>query len=87
MKAYFLNKEQITALIEYGRSERSNYYVSSGDLVKDVAEDLKVLPIELDEATVAEITSACRYYPKEYIVGFTQKDGELKGVFIKEEAK
>lgn len=87
MEAYFLNKDQITRLIEYGRSNRSDYYVSSGDLAEDVIKDLKAVPVELDEATVAEITSACRYYPKGHIVGFVQKDGVLKGVFIKEDAK
>ena len=87
MEAYFLNKDQITRLIEYGRSNRSDYYVSSGDLAESIVNDLKARPIELDEATVAEITSACRYYPKEHIVGFVQKDGVLKGVFIKEDAK
>lgn len=87
MKAYFLNRDQIARIIEVGRSNRSNFYASDGDLAELVVKALKAEPIELDEAAVAEITSACRYYPKEHIVGFTQKDGELKGVFIREEAK
>ena len=87
MKAYLLNKNQIMWLIDYGRSNRSNFYAGNDDLVRDIAEDLKVLPVELDDVAVTEITSACRYYPKEHIVGFTQKDGELKGVFIKENTK
>lgn len=87
MKAYFLNKDQIAEIIRFGRSNRSNFYTSDGDLVGAVTKELKAEPIELDEAAVAEITSACRYYPKEHILGFTQKDGELKGVFIKENAK
>lgn len=87
MEAFFLNKEQITRLVDYGRSKRTDYYSCNDDLVKGVIEDLKAKPIELNEATVAEITSACRYYPIEHIVGFVQKDGFLRGVFIKEDTK
>ena len=87
MKTYFLNKDQIARIIQVGRSNRSNLYTSDGDLADAVTKELKAEPIELDEAAVAEITSACRYYPKEYIIGFTRKDGNLRGVFIKEDTK
>lgn len=87
MKAYFLNRDQIARIIEVGRSNRLNFYQSDGDLAEAVAKELKAEPIELDEVAVAEITSACRYYPKGHIIGFTQKDGDLKGVFIKEDVK
>lgn len=85
MKAYFLNRDQIARIIEVGRSNRSNFYVSDGDLADLVAKELEAEPIELDEVAVAGLPSACRYYPKEHIIGFTQKDGDLKGVFIKED--
>ena len=87
MKAYFLNKDQIARIIQVGRNNRSNLYTSDGDLAEAIARELKTEPIEMDEAAMAEITSACRYYPKGHIVGFVQKDGVLKGVFIKEDAK
>lgn len=93
MKAYLLNKEQIARLIEIGRdnSHSDRYlrpgmgYVSTDQMVDSVTKELDAEPIELDDATVSEISSPCRYFPKTHIIGFSQKDGFLKGVFVKEQ--
>lgn len=92
MKAYFFNQSQIARMAEVAdqmhRQQQSygftplNLEDAAERIVKNL-DDAKT-PIELDEASISELNTSCRFIPKPDIIGFVTKDGYLKGVFIKE---
>ncbi len=100
MEAYILTKGQISAIIDYGISIGSSYgggpgtrfYTREEGVVKiredaladKVVEEIGAGNIVLDELDIAKLDSPCRFIPKDSIVGFTQVNGNLQGVFVKE---
>ena len=91
MKAYFLNTKQILSIIEMGQRnpERNRYigldgYTKPEDLAERIAKGLDTSPIELTDTSIGELKDPCKFFPMRNIVGFVVKDGQLKGVFVKE---
>lgn len=90
MKAYFLTETQIAGIIRHTRDESYKYnerlYVSNdSDLAKQITEAIDgITPIEIDDVTIREIDVPCKFYPMANIVGLSQNEGYLKGVFVKE---
>ena len=90
MKAFFITEEEFENLVrnirkdgqrfEYGADFRH----SEKEVAAKLAEEIGSQPINIDDVTIGLIESPCRFYPIDNIIGFSQKDGRLRGVFVKE---
>lgn len=87
MKGYIMSEESIRDLVSNVRSAMSDYRVArmrDEEIAKDIIAQMSGELIELNDISVSEVNVPCKYYVRTNIVGFVQKDGILRGVFIKE---
>lgn len=88
MKAYFLTEEQIHRLIISGTNAALAYLDGTSDR-KDIKEitdeklrEYNIVPNEISPGNCT-LDVPCRFVPIVEILGFAQRGGVLKGVFIK----
>lgn len=83
MKAFFLTEKQIKSLIV---NVANNSYRSPEDMTLRAISELEAAhcPISIDDLSVKEISTQCKFYPESHIIGFTHNDTVIKGVFVKE---
>jgi hypothetical protein len=90
MKAFFITEEEFENLVRNIRNagQRFDYgadfRLSEKEFAAELAKGIECRPINIDDVTVGLIESPCKFYPKDNIIGFSQKDGQLRGVFIKD---
>ncbi len=88
MIGYFITEETMCALVRNVRDAMSDYTfarLSDGEVAKEIIRQASGEPIEVNDASISELNTPCKYYLKANIVGFAQKNGHIMGVFIKEE--
>ena len=88
MKAYFLTEEQIQRLIVSGTNAALAYLDGTSkrkDIKEITNEQLRENNIVPNEVSPGNCTLdvPCRFVPIVEILGFAQREGVLKGVFIK----
>ena len=87
MKGYFMSEELLRDLVSNVRRTMSDSRVvrmTNEEIAKDIIAQMSGEPIELNDISVSEVNVPCKYYVRTNIVGFVQKNGILRGVFIKE---
>lgn len=92
MKAFFITEEEFEDLVRNIRDagQRIAYgygadiRLSEKEFAAKLAEGIGSRPINIDDVTIGLIESPCKFYPMDSIIGFSQKDGQLRGVFIKD---
>ena len=89
MKGFFLTEEVASILVgnirEVLSDPRIALHQSNQEIAKDFMRQAAGEPIEINDITISEVNTPCKYYLKSNIVGFVLKRGFLMGVFIKEE--
>lgn len=86
MKGLFLTKEQLVELARSLLREDTYGYrrYTDEELANKIFEAMHSEPFEINDISISEVNVPCKYYVRSNIVGFVQKDGILRGVFIKE---
>lgn len=88
MKGYFITEDVMRVLVHNIREAMSDFRMASqsdGEVAKEIIRQASGEPIEVNDISISEVNTPCRYYLKSNIVGFAQKNGHIMGVFIKEE--
>lgn len=88
MKGYFITEETMRILVRNLRKALLDppgmSAQSDEEIAKDIIRQASGEPIEINDVSISEVNTPCKYYLKTNIVGFAQKNGFLMGVFIKE---
>lgn len=88
MKGLFFTEEQLVELARRLDQLREDAYgyrrYTDEELANKIFEAMHSEPFEINDISISEVNVPCKYYVRSNIVGFVQKDGILRGVFIKE---
>jgi len=90
MKAFFITEEEFENLVRNIRDAGHRFAygadlrLSEKEFAAMLAEGIESQPINIDDVTIGLIESPCKFFPIDNIIGFSQKDGRLRGVFVKE---